>query len=99
MDILLQPEMLFPLSEYHDLKVKLDEINNLETKEIRNVYRQMLSNSEFSNKGGAGLGLIEMAKKTGNKLDYDFVELDNEFSYFILSKTVDSGGVGMHFGG
>jgi hypothetical protein len=85
-------------SNIGDLKKRLDEINNLESGEIRNVYRQMLSNSEFSKKGGAGLGLIEMAKKTGNKLDYDFVSLDNENSYFILSKTVDSEGVGMHFG-
>ena len=83
----------------NDLKVKLDEINHLQPDEIRNVYRQMLSTSEFSNKGGAGLGLIEMAKKTGNKLDYDFVPLDEEFSYFILSKTVNSVGVGMHFRG
>jgi hypothetical protein len=82
-----------------DLKSKLDEINHLEAGEIRSVYRQMLSNSEFSSKGGAGLGLIEMAKKTGNKLDYDFIKLDDKFSYFILSKTVDSGGVGMHLGG
>ena len=79
-----------------DLRSRLDEINKLDSGEIRNVYRNMLSNAEFSNKGGAGLGLIEMAKKTGNKLDYDFIKLDNEFSYYILSKTVDSGGVGMH---
>ena len=59
----------------------------------------MLSVSEFSDKGGAGLGLIEMAKKTGNKLDYDFVSLDNDYSYFILSKTVDESGIGMHYGG
>jgi hypothetical protein len=89
---------VLPSANINDLKVKLDEINNLQTNEIRNVYRQMLSTTEFSNKGGAGLGLIEMAKKTGNKLDYDFVPLDNEFSYFILSKTVDSVGVGMHGG-
>ncbi len=82
-----------------DLREKLDEINNLEAGEIRTVYRNMLSHAEFSNKGGAGLGLIEMAKKTGNKLDFDFIELDDKFSYFILSKTVDSGGVGMHAGG
>ena len=81
------------------LRNKLDEINKLDSGEIRNVYRNMLSNAEFSNKGGAGLGLIEMAKKTGNKLDYDFIEMDDSFSYFILSKTVDSGGVGMHFTG
>jgi hypothetical protein len=90
---------VLPVSSIIELKTRLDEINNLETKEIRNVYRQMLSSAEFSSKGGAGLGLIEMAKKTGNKLDYDFVPIDSEYSYFILSKTVDSGGVGIHFGG
>lgn len=81
------------------LKARLDEINNLDSEEIRSVYRQMLSTAEFSSKGGAGLGLIEMAKKTGNKLDYDFINIDDKFSYFILSKTVDAGGVGMHFSG
>jgi hypothetical protein len=89
---------VLPTSNINDLRQKLDEINNLGTKDIRNVYRQMLSSAKISIKGGAGLGLIEMAKKTGNKLDYDFVSLDNEYSYFILSKTVDSGGVGMHYG-
>jgi hypothetical protein len=89
---------VLPSANILDLKSKLDEINNLKADEIRNVYRQMLGNSEFSDKGGAGLGLMEMAKKTGNKLDYDFVPLDEEFSYFILSKTVNSVGVGLHFG-
>ncbi len=83
-------------SNIGDLKKRLDEINHLPAGEIRSVYRQMLSNSEFSSKGGAGLGLIEMAKKTGNKLDYDFLKLDEENSYFILSKTVDADGVGTH---
>ena len=89
---------VIPSADINDLKVKLDEINNLETKEIRNVYRQMLSTAEINNKGGAGLGLIEMAKRTGNKLDYDFITLGNKYSYFILSKSVDSTGVGVHSG-
>jgi hypothetical protein len=84
-------------SAVDDLKNRLTEINCLGPEEIRNVYRKMLSSAEFSNKGGAGLGLIEMAKKTGNKIDYDFVAINNEHSYFVLSKTIDSGGVGMHF--
>jgi hypothetical protein len=81
------------------LREKLEQINSLDANEIRDVYRQMLSIAEFSDKGGAGLGLIEMAKKTGNKLDFDFISLDKDYSYFILSKTVDEGGIGMHFGG
>jgi hypothetical protein len=81
------------------LRVKLEQINRLDSMEIREVYRKMLSVAEFSDKGGAGLGLIEMAKKTGNKLDYDFISMDGGYSYFILSKTVDEGGIGMHHGG
>ena len=90
---------VIPASGSNNLRAKLEEINNLDAKEIKNVYKQMLSAAEFSNKGGAGMGLIEMAKKTGNKLDFDFVSLDNDNSYFVLSKTVDAGGVGMHYGG
>lgn len=78
------------------LRTRLDEINKLDATEIRSIYRQMLNSTEFSTKGGAGIGLIEMAKKTGNKLDYDFVPVDAEDTYFILSKTVNSEGKGIH---
>jgi hypothetical protein len=89
---------VIPSSVSNDLREKLEQINSLDAKELREVYRQMLSSAKFSDKGGAGLGLIEMAKTTGNKLDYDFVALDNDYSYFVLSKTVDEGGQGMHSG-
>lgn len=78
------------------LKKNLENINNLEPDKVREAYRKMLQESDLSSKGGAGLGLMEMARKTGNKLDYDFIPVDNGNSYFILSKTVDSGGQGVH---
>jgi hypothetical protein len=81
-----------------DLRKRLEEVNKLDIVETKNLYRKILNSSQFSSKGGAGLGLIEMAAKTGNKLDYDFLPVDNEFSYFILSKTVDSDGIGVHTG-
>lgn len=87
---------VLPNEAIPDLRKRLEEVNSLNTGDIRNVYRQMLSSAEFSSKGGAGLGLIEMAKKTGNKLDYDFVPLDGDNSYFVLSKTVDSAGINVH---
>ncbi len=82
----------------NDLKMRLERVNKLDINEIKVLYRQILDTSEFSNKGGAGLGLIEMAIKTGNRLDYEFVPVDKSFSYFILSKTVDSSGVGLYTG-
>lgn len=81
-----------------DLRRRLDEINRLDPDEIRSVYRRMLTDSSLSSKGGAGLGLIEMAKKTGNRLDYDFRRLNDRQHYFMLSKTVDSEGMGFHTG-
>lgn len=80
----------------NDLKKRLEIVNKLDVNEIKILYRQILDTSEFSSKGGAGLGLIEMAIKTGNRLDYEFVPVDKSFSYFILSKTVDSSGVGLN---
>jgi hypothetical protein len=39
---------------------------------------------KFSEIGGAGIGLIDMARKSGNKLDYEFKPIDNRISFFSL---------------
>lgn len=66
------------------LKEKLDNVNSTTDKELKALYRQVLNNNQISNKGGAGLGLIEMARKSGSKLIYDFVKIDDTQSYFFL---------------
>jgi hypothetical protein len=80
------------------LRERLKQINSLDINEIKKIYLELLDSTEFSHKGGAGLGLLEMAKKTGNRLDYDFAPIDKMHSYFSLSKTVDSNGIGMNTG-
>ncbi|MEE4117179.1 MAG: SiaB family protein kinase [Marinilabiliaceae bacterium] len=82
-----------------ELREQLDLLNRLDAPEIRKLYREKLSTTDLSSKGGAGLGLIEMAKKTGNKLDYDFVPIDSDSLYFVLSKTVDTTGTSINPGG
>jgi len=82
-----------------ELRKQLDLLNTLEASEIRKLYREKLSTTDISSRGGAGLGLIEMAKKTGNKLDYDFLELDEKTQYFVLSKSVDASGTSINPGG
>ncbi len=81
-----------------NLKNRLEYVNKVDIKEIKNLYKQILDTAEFSKKGGAGLGLFEMAIKTGNKLDYDFIPVDKDYFYFVLSKTVDSSGMGFSSG-
>lgn len=69
---------------------KLDKINNLDQEELDAFYREVLSNGQLSSKGGAGLGLIEMARKSGNKLSYALNKISDLMSYFFLHTSIDT---------
>ncbi|PLX04903.1 MAG: hypothetical protein C0594_08530 [Marinilabiliales bacterium] len=72
-------------NKIEQLKEIISDLNNLTKEELKERYLSSLAAGEFSDKGGAGLGLIEMARKSGNKLDFDFVPWKNETSHFFLS--------------
>lgn len=71
-----------------NLKQKLDKVNSLTVDELKVFSRYTRMTTEISEKGGASLGLIEMAKRSGNKLSYDFKELDDKYSYFYLNTEI-----------
>ncbi len=60
---------------------KLENINSLDDVGLRKLYNQTIQDNPFSEKGGAGLGLIDMARKTGNKIAYSIKDLDSEHVY------------------
>lgn len=63
---------------------RLDKLNILQDDEINELYKDSLSNGEISEKGGAGLGLIVMAKTTRQKIKFDFEKINHKFSYFAM---------------
>mgnify|MGYP000476130966 CR=1 FL=1 len=65
-----------------NLKEIIDLINGLSPEVIRNYYTEKMKIAEFSAKGGAGLGLLDIARRSGKKMEYDFRPIDNDFSYF-----------------
>jgi hypothetical protein len=67
---------------------KLERINNLTPEELKSYYLEVLDNGEKSDKDGAGLGMIEISRKTGDKLNFEFIKLDDEFSLFILNTKI-----------
>jgi Mor family transcriptional regulator len=70
--------------EMHALKAKIDLINTLPADKLKQVYVNTLGNGIISEKGGAGLGLIEIARKSGGKLLYEFRSCNNHLSFFSL---------------
>ena len=70
------------------LKEKLDKINSLDKDGLKALYKDIIKNSDISEKGGAGLGFVDMARKSGRKLEFDFQKLDDNFSFFSLKTTI-----------
>lgn len=71
------------------LDERLKKINSLDKEDLREYYREVLGNGNISSKGTAGLGMIDIARKSGNKLEYEFLEIDEEFSFFSLNVKID----------
>ena len=58
----------------------IDHLNTLERPELKALYMETLTNGQISKKGGAGLGIIIMAMKSKNKIDYKTFSIDSNLS-------------------
>ncbi len=74
--------------EVGPLQDRLEKINTLSTEELREFYREKLSTTELSERGGAGLGFIDMARKSGQKLEFTFQPVEPGFHFFTFSVTI-----------
>ncbi len=68
---------------------KIVKINNSSPEEIKELYKHILHHQEISEKGGGGLGLVDIARKTGNKFEYEFIEYNPDLSFFSFRIKID----------
>jgi hypothetical protein len=52
------------------------------------MYKFILNHQKLSAKGGGGLGLVDIARKTGNKLKYNFEAVSDDYFFFSLDVIV-----------
>jgi hypothetical protein len=71
------------------LEEKIKRINRSSHEEIKELYKFILNHQRISAKGGGGLGLVDIARKTGNKLEYTIKEYNEKFSFFYLDILVN----------
>ena len=70
------------------MKQRLDRINEMDKDELKDYYKEVLNNGQMSEKGGGGLGMIDIARKSGKKLEYNFDPVDDNYSFFSLNVKV-----------
>lgn len=72
------------------LEKQIETINSFDDeKALKAYYLEHLENNTISEKGGAGLGFITIGMKSGNKLKYDFQKINDDFSLFTLTSSVN----------
>jgi hypothetical protein len=66
------------------LKSKLDKVNGLDKQGLREYYKEVLNNGQYSVHGGGGLGMVDIARKSGNQLVYSFEDVNEDYGVFTL---------------
>lgn len=80
----LKTQNLIISKDEEKLKQKIDKVNNMDNQELRAYYRHVLNNEEFSDKGGAGLGFIDMKKRSGEYLSYEISKVNENLKKYTL---------------
>ncbi|MCL2820722.1 MAG: SiaB family protein kinase [Oscillospiraceae bacterium] len=70
------------------VKEKIDYINTLDRKELRKYYKQQRLENDNPDSKGAGLGLIEIARRINGKMDCTFTPYEEGYTFFTLFVTV-----------
>lgn len=73
-----------------NLREQIDYVNNLNKEELNALYKHQIKTGSFSEKGGAGLGIIDMARKTDQKIKYIFLDYNKESSIFYNQIEINS---------
>ena len=72
------------------LEETLIKVNNATKEELKEMYKKQMKEGVLTEKGGAGLGLIDIARKTEEKLNFQFIPFDDKYYFFILKVEVST---------
>jgi hypothetical protein len=72
-------------------RVIIDLINNVNEKnaaELQRLYKEGITHNTLNENGQASLGIIDIARKSSEKLKYQFNKIDNDRSFFLFQTQV-----------
>jgi len=72
-------------ADVNALSARIDRINSLQPDELKKLIRQQLRSEIPPGASGAGIGLMEMARRATAKLNYSIRDLDDQHAFFTLT--------------
>ncbi len=70
------------------LREKLSTLQRMTKDDIKRLYVEQLNSLPPKGSKGAGLGFIELARKSSKPLEFDIQQIDDEMSYFSITSYI-----------
>ena len=69
---------------------RINELNALDPAQLRKAYVDTLCNDDFTDKGGAGLGMLTVAKRAARPILFRIDTLNGPFAYLHMTVVLDN---------
>jgi Family of unknown function (DUF6272) len=77
-----------PKTKVAKLTENLNDLNAKDKEGLKELYKDIIKNTQISEKGGAGLGFVDMARKSGEKIEFTFNEMDADYDFFCMKVNI-----------
>jgi len=77
-----------PTNQVDSLIKKIELVNSLDKQGLQEYYRKMLAQQTTQERDNAGLGIIDIALKSGNKLEYELKPVTDNVSFYVIQAKI-----------
>jgi hypothetical protein len=70
------------------LRARLSKIRGMSKEELRALHKEQLRAGPEEGSKGAGLGLMEIARRSSKPIEFDFSDIDDDYAFFSLKASV-----------
>jgi hypothetical protein len=75
------------------LRERIDHLNTLDKKKLRQYHKERIKEEDDNPESkGAGIGLIEIARRSSFPIEYEFEPYNDDLQYFSMYITIQQGG-------
>jgi Family of unknown function (DUF6272) len=87
-DYVIHAGNLVARSDVERLRERLGQIRNMNKEELRALHKERLRLGPEEGSKGAGLGLMEIARRASKPIEFDFTDVDDKHVFFTLKASV-----------
>lgn len=70
------------------MRRRLSEISGMNREQLKVAYKEQLKGEPDEFSKGAGIGFIEIARRSSKPIEFDFFDVDGEYAFFALKACV-----------